>query len=300
MPIILSEGVDAVQDDELRALLQERAFVDLSAWRKVRVAGTDARVWLHDLLTADVEGLEPGGATRSLLLTPTGRIRADVHVLRRDGDLVLLQDPGQPDHIGLLLHPYLLSADVALEDRTASWAAVAVLGAAARLVGQPGTEPSVWGRGVDVLIEIGKPAWRLEDALVKADLVEASAEALDAWRVWMGRVRMGPDVDQRHLPSEGRLGSTIDTTKGCFLGQESVARVRNLGHPPSVLRWMELEGSAPPDTVVLAGSEAVGRVTSAATIEGCTRSFVRTDWAHREVPLALTDGRPLTDIPQAD
>jgi folate-binding Fe-S cluster repair protein YgfZ len=102
---------------DLAAVLTGRAFVDLSAYRKVRVHGADAVGWLHDLLTADVAGLAPGASCRSLLLTPTGRIRADVQVLRRDEDLVLTQSPEQPDHIGLLLGPYVLSSDVSLETR---------------------------------------------------------------------------------------------------------------------------------------------------------------------------------------
>jgi hypothetical protein len=148
---------------DLAALLQGRGFVDLSDWRKVRVEGADAVSWLHDLLTADVAGLEPGRSGRSLLLTPTGRIRADVQVLRRDDDVVLVQSPEQPDHIGLLLSPYILSSDVLLEDATASPICSPSPGGASA-VGLPGTVPSVLGPGVDLLATSGKPAWRAEDA----------------------------------------------------------------------------------------------------------------------------------------
>src|SRR4029078_4645020 len=89
----------------------------------------------------------------------------------------------------------------------------------------------------------GKPAWRVQDALVKAALIEASSASAEAWRVTPALAGMVPDFDRRPLPSEAALESTIDTTKGCFLGQESVARIANLGHPPRVLR--HVRGVAP-------------------------------------------------------
>src|SRR4026207_1284136 len=123
---------------DLAALLQGRGVVDLSDWRKGRVEGADAVSWLHDLLTADVAGLEPGRSRRSLLLTPTGRIRADIQVLRRDDDVVLVQSPEQPDHIGLLLSPYILSSDVLLEDATTALDLFASPGAGAPVLGVGG------------------------------------------------------------------------------------------------------------------------------------------------------------------
>src|SRR5512132_2239769 len=98
--------------DDVAALLEGRRFVNLSGRRIVRVAGPDAVGWLHDLLTADIAGLGIGGSRRSLLLSATGRIRADLQVLRRDGDLLLLQDRTQPDAVDELLSPYLLSSRV--------------------------------------------------------------------------------------------------------------------------------------------------------------------------------------------
>src|SRR5438067_11061460 len=115
-------------------LEEERAFLDRSPWRKVRVTGADAVTWLGDLLTADIAALEPGRGCRSLLLTPTGRIRADIQVARREDDLVLLQAPEQPEHIGLALSTYILSSDVSLEDRTNDLALFTVPGRAASLV----------------------------------------------------------------------------------------------------------------------------------------------------------------------
>lgn len=285
------------EGDGIIALREERAFVDLSDRRKVRVSGADAVPWLHDLLTADIASLPRGGAVRSLLLSPTGRIRADVHVTRGEGDVLILQEPAQREHIGLLLHPYLLSSDVRLEDATHDLAVLSVLGAAARLVGRPGTSPSALGPGVDVITPTGKPAWRVEDALVKADLVEAGPDDVEAWRVLRGLPRMGMDFGEDSLPAEAGLETAIDFTKGCFLGQESVARVRNLGHPPRVLRHVSTDGELRPGEVVLSGVTTVGEVTSAAIAGGETVAIVRVRWEAADATLALPDGRVFRDIP---
>jgi len=280
---------------DLAALLTGRAFVDLSGYRKVRVHGDDAVGWLHDLLTADIAGLRPGASCRSLLLTPTGRIRADVQVLRRDQDVMLTQAPDQPDHIGLLLGPYVLSSDVSLEDATGDLALFAVPDAAASTIGLPGFEPSSLGPGLDLLAAQGKAAWRVQDALVKAALLEASIASAEAWRIIHGIPRMGPDFDQRSLPSEAALDATIDATKGCFLGQESVARIANLGHPPRVLRHVKCVAAFVPGAPVFADGQAVGEVTSAAPLPDACVGLVRIAW--RAVGTRLTDaaGHTLED-----
>lgn len=283
---------------DLAALLTGRAFVDVSDYRKVRVFGDDAVGWLHDLLTADIAGLTPGTSCRSLLLTPTGRIRADVQVLRRDDDVVLTQEPAQPDHIGLLLGPYVLSSAVSLEDATGDLALFAVPDAAASTIGLPGFEPSSLGPGLDLLVAQGKPAWRVQDALVKAALIEASAASAEAWRIIHGIARMGPDFDQRSLPSEAALDATIDTTKGCFLGQESVARIANLGHPPRVLRHVRCVSPFVPGAPVFSDGEAVGEVTSAAPLGDACVGLVRIAWP--AVGTQLTDaGGHLFDNPSS-
>jgi folate-binding protein YgfZ len=258
----------SLSDEELTALERERAFADLSSYRKVRVTGSDARAWLHDLVTTDVASLETGRSRRSLLLTPTGHIRADFSVGCDPDGFLLLQPPDQPDHIGLLLSKYTLSSDVSLHDATNELALFAVPGHAAARIGRPGITPSVLGRGVDVVTPLGKAAWRVGDMLVKNDLMEAGPVAMEAWRIRRGVARMGLDFGQGSLPAEAALEGVIDFAKGCFLGQESVARVRNLGHPPTVLRHMGSDRELSPGMPVMAGSTSVGEITSAATAAG--------------------------------
>jgi folate-binding protein YgfZ len=284
-------------NEQLIALREERAFVDLSRWRKVRVSGSDARSWLNDLLTAEIGSLAPGHARRALLLTPTGRIRADVQVSARDDDLLLLQAADQPDHIGLLLNPFTLSSAVLLEDATTELSLFAVPGAAASLVGHPGSIPSVLGPGIDVVVGAGKPSWRVIDAFTQAGLVEAGTDAVEAWRIERGVPRMGPDFDQGSLPSEADLDDTIDSEKGCFLGQESVARIRARGHPPRVLRHVRSEGQIEAGAPILSASDVVGSITSATFDDaGHSTALARVRWEAAEGPLSLADGRALLRV----
>ena len=89
-------------------------MLELKGWDGTEVRGADAAGWLDDLVTASVQILPPGETVRSLLLGPTGRIRADVHMARTDRGYLLLQGPGQPDAIAVLLDPYVLSSDITL------------------------------------------------------------------------------------------------------------------------------------------------------------------------------------------
>jgi tRNA-modifying protein YgfZ len=258
----MTASVSALRD-ELSALQRGRAFADLSAYRKVRVSGSDARSWLHSLVTTDVDSLAPGRSRRSLILTPAGRIRADFCVASEETSFLLLQAPGQPEHIGLMLAPYTLSSDVLLTDATNKLALFSVPGESASMMGRPGLSPSVLGTGLDLVTPVGQQAWRIEDMFVKKNLIEAGPAALEQWRILRGAPRMGADFDQSSLPAEAGLLDAIDFTKGCFLGQESVAKVANLGHPPTVLRAVRSHSELKAGMQVLSRSGPVGEVTSA-------------------------------------
>jgi folate-binding protein YgfZ len=282
--------------EQLLALEGGRAFVDLSAWRKVRASGSDAIGWLHDLLTADIAGLTSGTACRSLLLTPTGRIRADVHVARRDDDVMLLQAPEQREDIGLALRSYVLSSDVLLEDRSEELALFALpVGAASSVRASDATSPSAIGPGFDVIVPAGEPATRFVGSCVGAGLEEAGPDALEAWRIRRGAARMGVDFDERSLPAEAGLEGLIDFGKGCFLGQESVARVRNLGHPARVLRHLRGRGPAHRGDPVFADGSVVGEVTSA-TGRAEMHVIVRVGWDAADASFTLGDGRTLFSV----
>jgi tRNA-modifying protein YgfZ len=280
---------------QLDALERGAAFAALRGWRAIAVDGSDAESWLHDLVTADVAGLGEGQSRRSLLLTPTGRIRADVNVARVGAGFLLLQDPAQAP-IDELLSPYVLSSDVTLVDRSAELVVVAVLGRGAVEDGRHGAvvlTPSVLGAGRDLLLPSGDPLDRARDRLVAGGAVEVGPEALESWRIRKGTPRMGADFGPDALPAEADLESTIDFTKGCFLGQESVAKVRNLGHPPRVLRLVSSTAPLCSGAPVLADGRPVGEITSATDTDGGADGIARVRWDAGSLALS-TDAGPLS------
>ena len=236
---------------QVRALDEGCGALGLEGFRAVLATGADAGTWLHDLVTAGVQGLARGEAVRTLLLSPTGRIRADLHVLRTPEGYLLLQPADQPTSAGDLLAPYVLSSDVTLSE--------AVPG----LVAMPGV------RG-----------WRFEDpAATTADPVETGA--VEAWRIRRGIARFPVDLDQDSLPAEAGLDdeAVIDRTKGCFLGQESVAKVRNLGHPTRLVLALQAAGDVAPGEPVTAHGTEAGLVTSADVLPGGgTALLARVRW----------------------
>src|SRR5439155_8156413 len=114
-----SQGMSREESSDPYRRARDEAFADLSPWRKLSVQGADAPAWLGDLVSADIADLAPGRARRSLLLSPTGRVRAEFTVAAREEGYLLLQDPLQPHRLDGVLEPYVLSSAVTLDDRTA-------------------------------------------------------------------------------------------------------------------------------------------------------------------------------------
>jgi tRNA-modifying protein YgfZ len=285
-----------VADREVEALLEGRASVDLTRHRKVHVTGQEARGWLNDLVTAGVDRLGSGEARRTLLLSPTGRIRADLHVYGMDDGLLLVQDPAQPSPVDVLLDRYVLSSDVRLTDRTTDLCLFALPGPEhpEGVEGLPLWRPSCLGQGADVLLPIEERD-RVSAKLLAAGRTAAGEEVVEAWRVLSGEPRFPVDLDEDSLPAEAGLDvRTVDTTKGCFLGQESVAKVRNLGHPPWVVRPFRVRGHVAPGDAVTGDGREAGRVTSAVPAAGGTALLARVRWEARGAELRTPTGLVLT------
>jgi folate-binding protein YgfZ len=271
------------REDPVAALDEGRAFVDLSSWWKVGVEGSDAEGWLNDLLSAELGGLEPRTARPSLLLTPTGRIRAAMMVVAFEGAFLLVQDPTQPSRIDSLLDPYVLSSDVRLRDRTEELDLYALPGRATE--GDGSYSPSALGPGADLLIPEGEKPEELDE------LSEAELDDVETWRIRRGVARFGVDLTTDSLPHEAELGDVIAYGKGCFLGQEAVARVRNLGHPPFVVLAATAEGSVGVGETLMSDDREAGTITSAAPVTGGdTAAIARVRWALKDAALRTPEG----------
>jgi folate-binding protein YgfZ len=223
------------------------------------VEGPDALGFLQGLVTNDVLGLPLGGSQRALLLTAKGRIQADLRVVRSAGEEVtLVVEPGAGEPLVAALERYHFSERVEILGPDAA-ALVTVGGldgasaADAELVVDglvPGTVDLV-GDPTSILGALGVP--------------EAPAEALEALRVEAGVPRLGRDMTTASLVHETGLERTVVSfTKGCYLGQETVARTEHRGRPNRQLRGLGLPAPAAPGAAVGDGGRALGAVTSPA------------------------------------
>ena len=227
---------------EQRRLAAGAAEVDLSHRPVVRVAGPDRLSWLHSLTSQSLTALEPGRQVEALVLSPQGHVEHAL-ALVDDGEAVLAHvEPGTAAALVGWLERMRFLLRVEIDDVTDDWA---VLGSAG--------------------------SWRLvpRASLPAHDGELAGVLALEALRVEDRRPRLGVDVDARTIPNETRwLQTAVHLDKGCYRGQETVARVDNLGQPPRRLRLLHLDGSdselpATGDPVLL-GSREVGRVGTVA------------------------------------
>jgi hypothetical protein len=230
---------------EQRALAAGTGMVDRSHRGVVRITGPDRLSWLHSLSTQDLEHLEPGQSAETLILSPQGHIEHHL-TLTDDGDALWAHvEPGTAGALLAFLESMRFMLRVEPADVTGDYAVLTVSGS----LPEPGALPeevaaTVRGAvGTDLLVSRG----HLDRAATKfADggLSLAGMQAYEALRIAARRPRFGLDTDHRTIPHEvGWIESAVHLNKGCYRGQETVARVHNLGHPPRRLVFLHLDGS---------------------------------------------------------
>jgi folate-binding protein YgfZ len=234
----------------------------------VRVAGPDAADYLQRMVSNDVEALQAGEACPALLLTPKARLIAPLVVLRRaDDDFLLLTEPGLGEVVRTHLTRMRLRAQCEIERE--EHVSVLVFGAADGFA-------TDWPGAREAL-----------DAGLEPTLSE---EELELRRIEHGVPRWERELDDRILPAEARLDEThISFSKGCYPGQEPIARLHFRGHPNRRLRVIELDEVPEYDAPLLHDGREVGRVTSAARRADGTvvaLAYVRTE-VPDDAPLAL-------------
>jgi folate-binding protein YgfZ len=224
----------------------------------VRVEGPDAEDFLERMLSNEIASIEVGGARRALLLTPKGRMIAPVRVARETSESFLVITEAE---LAEAVAAALLRSRFAAKCEIVSVPLRGLLHLA---------HP---GRGV-LNEDYGVEAWETWDS---EDLDAADAAELEALRIEAATPAWGKELDETILPAEAGLDDThISFTKGCYPGQEPVARLHYRGHPNRRLRRLEVVDAKPGDEIFL-GEKAVGRVTSA--VPGKALGYVR-----REVP----------------
>ena len=292
---------------EQRLLEAGEAVVDLSHRGVVRVAGPDRLSWLNSLTTQLLTGLAPGESAQTLVLSPHGHIEHDLHLVDDGTACWITLEPGSAAELVAWLGRMRFTLRVEVAEVGTDWAVLGVTSAqmsaeirarAAALGAVDGTAlgavdeaalPPVWvdpwprvgpvsavytpsdageHPGVDrVWHEVPVPRDRLSD--IGAGYPLAGSWASEALRVAARRPRFGFETDHRTIPHElDLLRTAVHLQKGCYRGQETVARVHNLGRPPRRLVLLHLDGSENvlPEhgAAVLHGARAVGQVTTAA------------------------------------
>ena len=274
------EGYDALRNGT--------AWLDLSARGKVYATGRDRARLLHNLTTNNVKQLAPGEGCYAFLLTPQGRIQADLHIFCLEDRFLLDTEPETRERVQQLIRKYIIADDVTLTDASDALCEVTLEG--------PGSAA--------VLAASGAPApakpWAhapWDGMLVAAGAAPASAEAARVVRLENGVPRYGEDIFETTLPQETRQMHALHFNKGCYLGQEIVERIRARGHVNRLLMKLLVEGVEPPvpgARVEAEGAEA-GEITSAAYSPAAGKvaalAYLRAQYARAGAALSVT-GRP--------
>jgi hypothetical protein len=244
------EGVAGHYGDPLReqrVMAAEGALVDRSNRGVVTVTGPDRLTWLHSLTSQHLEQLKQGQTAQALILNPQGHLEHHL-TLTDDGTRTWIHvEPGTAPALAAYLDSMRFMLRVAVEDVTRRYAVLSFAGGlpdgavAQALAGLGGAAMMTGPFCDDVIIErdgiAGAPG--------KLGLAVAGMWALEAARIAAHVARPGVDTDHKTLPHEvGLIEPAVHLSKGCYRGQETVARVHNLGHPPRRLVFLHLDGSA--------------------------------------------------------
>ncbi len=281
------------------ALHEHAAWIDLSARGKIRLTGEDRARLLHAMTTNNIQALTPGEGCYTFFLNAQGRILADANVLCTEDSLLLDTEPETRKQVFQHLDQFIIADDVTLEDATDALATIAVEGpqAAAVLADLGAPVPIVenswlawdnrivlraWPSGWMVIVPMAEKT-TLITAL--SALAQADAEAARTVRIESGVPRYGDELTDRFLVQETGQMRAVNFTKGCYLGQEIVERVRSRGQVHRHLRPVHIDGhDVPPVGAKLTAdgkemAELMSAAFSPALGKVVAMAYVRTDAA---------------------
>jgi folate-binding protein YgfZ len=229
---------------EQHALIDGRGIVDLSNRGIITVSGADRISWLHTLTSQHLENLQPGQSALALILSPNGHVEHELHIVDDGVTAWLIVEPGtQADLVDYLRKmKFMLRVEVAdvTDAYAVVWEPIAAPDTEHPTYVIPQTFAARGFSGREVII-----AREDLDARLEAAELTAGTWALEALRAAAGVPRLRFETDHRTIPHEvGWIGPAVHLQKGCYRGQETVARVHNLGKPPRRLAILHVDGSA--------------------------------------------------------
>jgi folate-binding protein YgfZ len=314
---------------EMDSLLHSAGVSDLG-WRgKILVTGSDRLRWLNGMVSNTVQALPEGEGNYSFLLSVQGRIQGDCYVYRRSGDLLL--DTGFDQIPALMRHldHFIIMDDVELAEVSHQWTALSLAGPAApRVLATLGFAASPSGVGnartgnsllfsarigevpctIIEAYHVAVPRFELWfapehvfaawETLQAAGATPCGVDAMEALRVLEATPLYGIDLNDRDLPQETAQARALNFSKGCYLGQEIVERIRSRGKVNRQFRQFALQGSLPAQLPIdlRSGEQSVGRITSTASFSGAGLpqhlglGFIRIEVVERNAEIAYDGG----------
>jgi folate-binding protein YgfZ len=280
---------------EFQALLSGCGLYDLSWRAKIAVTGGDRVRWLNGMATNNVRDLAPGHGVYAFLLNAQGRIQADLYVFQRGDSLLVDTERGQREKVLQLFDHYIIADDVEIADVSDKLTALGLTGPESRhVLERTGIAvPDLahlqfadvaWQQKTITLLRSGEEAresWQiwsapehageLWSALLKAGARPIGTIALNLFRISRGIPQFGEDIRERDLPQETGQTRALNFTKGCYLGQEIVERIRSRGAVHRQFTAFVVEGLLPePGAKIMAGENTeekeVGEITSSAVL----------------------------------
>lgn len=276
---------------EFKALVFASGVYNLSSRAKISLTGGDRMRWLNGMVTNNIRDLEPGHGVYAFLLNPQGHILGDLYAYNRGESLLVDTDQSQLEKILAVFDKYIIMDDVEVANISDQMSAVGVAGLksreALRAAGfeVPDLKPLqlvelTWQQIGVVLVRGDNPQvesfelWLAPgdnesayEALAKAGAKPVGTGALELLRIAAGIPRYGVDIRERDLPQETEQERALNFSKGCYVGQEIVERIRSRGQVRRKFTGFRIEGPLPaPGSKVLVEGKDVGEITSAASL----------------------------------
>ena len=272
---------------EFHALMSGCGIYELSNRARITLTGGDRGRWLNGMISNNVRDLAPGQGVYSFLLNAQGRIQGDLYAFNRGESLLVDTERGQRDKIWELFDHYIIADDVEMTDVSETIAALGLTGPESRAVLERAgiSVPELvymqfaelqWQNIAITVLRAGeevKESWQvwvapehvntLWDALVKAGAKPTGSSALNLFRISRGIPQFGRDIRDRDLPQETGQARALNFSKGCYLGQEIVERIRSRGAVHRQFTAFTVEGPLPePGSKIHADGKEVGEITS--------------------------------------
>ena len=267
-------------EQEYWALRKNAGVRDVSFFGKAKITGRDAQNFLHRMISNDVKSLQPGNGVWALFLDIKGHIQGDMKIYRFQDFLMMILQRHALERVIKGLDRYVIGEQLKMTDVSDEFGLFQILGPDAASVLQSkgvqtlpadelsfqsasihGIETQIirMGTGYSILV----PAGAATDLLKFLDLQPIGQRAFNIFRIETGLPVLGLDFDDSNLPQESRLDNAISFTKGCYLGQEVIARLDAQGHVNKILMGLESSSELKPEQKLYFGEKEIGRITSA-------------------------------------